>query len=109
MVALNSDSSVRKIKGERRPLVSQNDRAEIMASLEMVDYVMIFEEETPYRIIASLIPDVLVKGGDYKKDEVVGSDIMESSGGSVVLVELVPGKSTKDIIREITRRYADDA
>jgi D-beta-D-heptose 7-phosphate kinase/D-beta-D-heptose 1-phosphate adenosyltransferase len=105
IVALNSDSSVRKIKGEKRPVISQNDRAEILASLEMVDYVMIFEEETPEEVIARLLPDVLVKGGDYKKEEVVGREVVESHGGKVELVKLVPGKSTKNIIREITERY----
>jgi D-beta-D-heptose 7-phosphate kinase/D-beta-D-heptose 1-phosphate adenosyltransferase len=105
IVALNSDSSVRKIKGEKRPVISQNDRAEIMASLEMVDYVMIFEEETPYDVIARLLPDVLVKGGDYKKEEVVGAEVVESHGGKVALIKLVPGKSTKNIIKEITERY----
>lgn len=106
VVGLNSDSSVQKIKGEKRPLLSQNDRAEIIASLEMVDYVLIFNEETPQKIIASLVPDVLVKGGDYKKDEIVGRDMVESSGGQVIRVKKIPGRSTKDIIKKITNRYA---
>ena len=106
IVALNSDSSVRKIKGEKRPILSQNDRAEIIASLEMVDYVLIFSEETPYKVIARLAPDVLVKGADYKKGEIVGKDIVESSGGRVVKVRQVPGRSTRNIIRRITNLYA---
>jgi len=106
IVALNSDSSVRKIKGEKRPILSQNDRAEIIASLEMVDYVLIFSEETPYKVIARLAPDVLVKGADYKKGEIVGKDIVESSGGRVVKVRQVPGRSTRNIIRRITSLYA---
>lgn len=106
MVGLNSDSSVRKIKGEKRPILSQNDRAEILASLEMVDYVLIFNEETPYKIITSLIPDVLVKGGDYGKDEIVGKDIVESYGGRVIKVKQIPGKSTRNIIRKTVNRYA---
>jgi len=106
MVGLNSDSSVRKIKGEKRPILSQNDRAEILASLEMVDYVLIFNEETPYKVIARLVPDILVKGADYRKDEIVGKDIVESSGGRVIRVKQVPGRSVRDIIRKISSRYA---
>ena len=107
IVGLNSDSSVRKIKGEKRPILSQNDRAEILASLEMVDYVLIFNEQTPYKIIVSLVPDVLVKGGDYRKDKIVGKEIVESSGGQVIRVKQVPGRSTRNIVRKITSRYAD--
>lgn len=106
MVGLNSDSSVRKIKGEKRPILSQNDRAEILASLEMVDYVLIFNEKTPYKVIARLVPDILVKGADYRKDEIVGKGIVESSGGRVIRVKQVPGRSVRDIIRKISSRYA---
>jgi len=105
MVGLNSDSSVKKIKGDKRPIISQNDRAEILASLEMVDYVVIFNEETPHKVIATLVPDVLVKGGDYAKDEIVGKDIVESGGGSVITVKQVRGKSTKNIVKTIIDRY----
>jgi D-beta-D-heptose 7-phosphate kinase/D-beta-D-heptose 1-phosphate adenosyltransferase len=106
VVGLNSDSSVRKIKGDKRPILPQGDRAEILASLEMVDYVVIFREETPLDLIASLVPDVLAKGGDYKKDEIVGRDIVESAGGRVVRIRHLPGRSTKGIIGKIARRYA---
>ncbi|UCB52880.1 MAG: D-glycero-beta-D-manno-heptose 1-phosphate adenylyltransferase [Candidatus Zixiibacteriota bacterium] len=106
MVGLNGDSSVRKIKGDKRPILPQGDRAEILASLEMVDYVVIFREKTPFKVIASLVPDVLAKGGDYKKDEIVGRDIVESAGGRVVRIRQVPGRSTKGVIRKIARRYA---
>jgi rfaE bifunctional protein nucleotidyltransferase chain/domain len=105
MVGLNSDSSVRKIKGEKRPILSQNDRAEILASLEMVDYVVIFNEETPHKVITSLVPDVLVKGGDYSKDKIVGKDIVESGGGRVIRIKQVAGKSTRNIIKTIVDRY----
>lgn len=105
-VGLNSDSSVRKIKGEKRPILPQDDRAEILASLEIVDYVVIFNEETPQKVIAALVPDVLVKGADYKKHQIVGRDIVESSGGRVVRVRQIPGKSTKNLIRKIISRYA---
>jgi D-beta-D-heptose 7-phosphate kinase/D-beta-D-heptose 1-phosphate adenosyltransferase len=106
IVGLNSDSSVRRIKGKKRPILSQDDRAEILASLEMVDYVVIFREETPLKVIASLVPDVLAKGGDYKKDEIVGRDIVESCGGRVRRIRQVPGRSTKGIIGKIAKRYA---
>jgi D-beta-D-heptose 7-phosphate kinase/D-beta-D-heptose 1-phosphate adenosyltransferase len=106
VVGLNSDSSVRKIKGDKRPILPQGDRAEILASLEMVDYVVIFGQETPQKVIASLVPDVLAKGGDYKKDEIVGRDIVESSGGRVRRIRQVPGRSTKGIIAKVTRRFA---
>jgi len=106
IVGLNSDASVRKIKGERRPILSQADRAEILASLEMVDYVLVFNEETPYKVIARLIPDVLVKGADYREGEIVGKDIMEASGGRVVRVKQIPGRSTRHIIRKIANLNA---
>jgi D-beta-D-heptose 7-phosphate kinase/D-beta-D-heptose 1-phosphate adenosyltransferase len=105
-VGLNSDSSVRKIKGEKRPILPQRDRAEILASLEIVDYVVIFNEETPHKVVAALVPDVLVKGGHYRKDEIVGRDIVESSGGRVIRVRQIPGKSTRNVIRKIISRYA---
>jgi rfaE bifunctional protein nucleotidyltransferase chain/domain len=105
IVGLNSDSSVIKIKGDKRPIISQNDRAEILASLEMVDYVVIFSEETPHKVIATLVPDVLVKGGDYAKDEIVGKDVVESAGGRVITVKQVRGKSTKNILKTIIERY----
>lgn len=106
IVGLNSDSSVRKIKGEKRPILPQGDRAEILASLEMVDYVVIFREETPQKLITSLVPDVLAKGGDYKKEEIVGRDIVESSGGRVIRIRQIPGRSTKGVIGKIAKRYA---
>jgi rfaE bifunctional protein nucleotidyltransferase chain/domain len=105
IVGLNSDSSVRKLKGDKRPILSQEDRAAILASLEMVDYVCVFDEETPHRIISRLIPDVLVKGGDYKKKQIVGKEVVESHGGSVLTIKEVKAKSSKNIIRKILARY----
>ncbi len=107
IVGLNSDSSVRKIKGEKRPIVSQNDRAEILASLEMVDYVLTFQETTPFKVISRLVPDVLVKGGDYTKDNIVGNKIVESGGGRVITVKPVPGRSTQNIIKKIVDNYGE--
>jgi rfaE bifunctional protein nucleotidyltransferase chain/domain len=105
IVGLNSDSSVKKIKGKKRPIVNQKDRAEILSALSFVDYVCIFNEETPERMIKKIIPDILVKGGDWAKPDIVGKDIVESSGGKVVTIPLVKGKSTKNIIWTIVDRY----
>jgi rfaE bifunctional protein nucleotidyltransferase chain/domain len=101
VVGLNSDSSVKKLKGSKRPIVPQQDRAEILASLGMVDYVCIFKEETPQNMICALIPDVLVKGGDYKKKKIVGKEVVRSHGGRVFTVKEVKCKSTKNIIKKI--------
>jgi rfaE bifunctional protein nucleotidyltransferase chain/domain len=105
IVGLNSDSSVKEIKGSKRPIVPQEDRAAIIASLEMVDYVLIFKETTPFQVILNLVPDVLVKGGDYTVDKIVGNKIVETAGGRVITVKQIPGRSTKNIIREIVNRY----
>jgi rfaE bifunctional protein nucleotidyltransferase chain/domain len=105
IVGLNSDSSVKKLKGNKRPIMPQEDRAEILASLGMVDYVCIFNEETPEKIISALIPDVLVKGSDYRKKEIVGRGVVESHGGKVLTVKEIRGKSTKNIIQKIVARY----
>ncbi len=105
ILGLNSDSSVKKLKGDKRPIMPQEDRAAILASLEMVDYVCIFDEETPRRIITALIPDVLVKGGDYKKKMIVGKEVVEAHGGNVLTIKEVKAKSTKNIIRKILARY----
>ncbi len=105
IVGLNSDSSVKKIKGSKRPIMPQEDRAEILASLGMVDYVCIFDEETPQKIICALIPDVLVKGGDYEKKNIVGKEVVESHGGEVFTVREVRGKSSIKIIKKIVARY----
>jgi len=105
IVGLNSDSSVKKIKGKKRPIVHQKNRAEILSALYFVDYVCIFNQETPEKMIKKLIPDVLVKGGDWAKADIVGKDIVESSGGKVVTIPLVKGKSTKNVIWTIVDRY----
>jgi rfaE bifunctional protein nucleotidyltransferase chain/domain len=107
IVGLNSDSSVKRIKGEKRPILPQADRAEILAALEMVDYVLVFNEDTPQRVISTLVPDVLVKGGDYGREQIVGREVVESGGGRVVRVKPVAGRSTRNIIKKITSRYCD--
>lgn len=101
VVAVNSDTSAKRIKGERRPIVGQNDRAFIILNLKCVDYVCVFDEETPYETIKLLQPDVLVKGADWKVENVVGRDIVEGRGGKVITIEYLEGKSTTNIIKEI--------
>ncbi len=101
VVGLNSDRSVRGLKGEGRPLVSQEERAELLAALEMVDYVVIFDEPTPRELIKTLRPRVLVKGGDWKREEIAGAEEVEADGGRVLIVPLVPGRSTSGLIGKI--------
>jgi D-beta-D-heptose 7-phosphate kinase/D-beta-D-heptose 1-phosphate adenosyltransferase len=106
IVALNSDASVRRLKGEGRPILRQAERAEVMAALACVDYVTIFDEETPRQLIAELLPDVLVKGGDWTVDTIVGREEVESAGGEVRSLSFIDGLSTTEIIERIlaTRR-----
>lgn len=101
VVGLNSDSSVKRLKGEKRPIVTQNERAELLASLEFVSYVVVFNEDTPYNLICKVKPDIITKGGDYNPNDVVGKDIVESYGGKVVICPLIEGKSTTNIIEKI--------
>lgn len=106
IVALNSDRSVRELKGEKRPILDQNERAEVMAAFGCVDYVTIFDESTPREIIAALLPDVLVKGGDWDIDRIVGRDEVEAAGGKVLSLPFVEGCSTSDVIERIVGRYS---
>jgi D-beta-D-heptose 7-phosphate kinase/D-beta-D-heptose 1-phosphate adenosyltransferase len=101
IIGLNSDESVRTLKGPGRPVIPAEERAEILASLECVDAVLIFDELTPQKVIAALLPDVLVKGGDWPGDQIVGRDEVESAGGEVVRIEVVPGYSTTEILKKI--------
>ncbi len=105
IVGLNSDKSVRKIKGSKRPIMNEKDRALILDSIRYVDYVVLFDEETPYNLIREIMPDVLVKGADYKLEEVVGADIVIKKGGEVFLVPLLKGKSTTNVIEKILKKY----
>ena len=106
IVGLNSDSSVRELKGAGRPVLPESERAEILAGLECVDAVVIFEELTPRHVIAALLPDVLVKGGDWPGDQIVGREEVEAVGGRVVSIPVVPGYSTTAILERI-RKGAD--
>ncbi len=102
-VALNTDLSVKKIKGERRPITPLDERIEIIEAFDMVDEVVWFDEETPYEIIKKIKPDIIVKGGDYRPEEVVGKDIVESYGGKVVIIPFEEGFSTSLIIEKIIK------
>lgn len=101
VVGLNSDSSVRKIKGSSRPINAQLDRAKVLSALCDVDYVTIFNEETPLKLIKLLGPDVLIKGGDWKKEEIVGADFVKSYGARVVTVPYLKGYSTTELLGKI--------
>ena len=103
IVAVNSDASVRGIKGEKRPINSVADRMETLAALESVDYVVLFDEPDPHRIIAALQPDVLVKGGDWPIEKIIGRDIVEARGGKVISVGYIEGASTTGIIEKIVK------
>ncbi|HEY3102797.1 MAG TPA: D-glycero-beta-D-manno-heptose 1-phosphate adenylyltransferase [Pyrinomonadaceae bacterium] len=101
VVAVNSDRTVRELKGESRPLMNENDRAEILAALESVDYVTIFDDISPRTLIAELLPDVLVKGGDYALDQIHGREEVEAAGGRVVSLPFVEGASTSKFIERM--------
>jgi rfaE bifunctional protein nucleotidyltransferase chain/domain len=103
IVGLNADDSVRRLKGPNRPITSQEDRAAILAALAVVDYVCIFDEDTPYELIRAVVPDILVKGADWTVDDVVGKDIVEAAGGSVHTIEFLPNRSTTNIIQKIAQ------
>lgn len=98
LVGLNSDASVRRLKGEGRPVQKAADRAYLLASLSSVSYVTIFPEDTPARLIGEVVPHVLVKGGDWKGKEIVGSDVVRSHGGAVKTIRFLPGRSTTSIL-----------
>jgi rfaE bifunctional protein nucleotidyltransferase chain/domain len=101
VVGLNSDASVRRLKGAGRPILSAPERAEVLAGLAAVDYVVMFDEDTPRALIAAVGPDVLVKGADWAPEDIVGADEVTARGGRVERVDLVPGVSTSDLIKRI--------
>jgi D-beta-D-heptose 7-phosphate kinase/D-beta-D-heptose 1-phosphate adenosyltransferase len=105
VVGLNSDQSVKLIKGKRRPIVAQDQRLEIIASLQVVDYVTLFDEPDPLKLIQLLKPTILVKGADWSADEIIGADFVKASGGRVVRVSLVQEASTSRIIERIIKNY----
>ena len=101
IVGINSDSSVKAIKGPSRPVLPQKDRTELIAAMEMVDYVVLFDEPDPYRLIRSIRPSVLAKGGDWVKEKIIGNDFVEEDGGRVVLIPYIKGFSSTEIIERI--------
>lgn len=105
IIGINSDESVRRIKGNNRPITSENERAEILSAFRIVDYVIIFPEEDPIKLISELLPDVLVKGGNWAIDKVLGRDIVESRGGKVETIPAIDNKSTTTLISTVLERY----
>jgi D-beta-D-heptose 7-phosphate kinase/D-beta-D-heptose 1-phosphate adenosyltransferase len=105
IVAINSDSSIKKIKGKKRPLVKQLDRARIIAGLSSVDFVTIFYQSTPLKIIKLLRPDILAKGSDWKKDKIIGGEFVASYGGKILNIRLMKGRSTTNLINKIAKLF----
>lgn len=104
IVAVNSDTSTKRLKGDARPIVPQNERAFIVSNLKPVDYVLIFDEETPYEVIKKIVPDVLIKGADWAIDKIIGRDIVEANGGKVETIKFVNDQSTTNIIKTVLDR-----
>ena len=105
IVAVNDDRSIKTIKGDSRPIFPLTERLEILEAIEYIDYLVSFSEETPQKVISTLLPDILVKGKDWKKDDVVGRKEVEEAGGAVVLVSLCEGQSTTSILEKISRLF----
>jgi D-beta-D-heptose 7-phosphate kinase / D-beta-D-heptose 1-phosphate adenosyltransferase len=103
VLGLNTDASVQRLKGNNRPYTKEQDRATVLAGLQSVDYIVLFDEDTPYELIKTVQPDVLAKGADYTNKEVVGRDIVEAKGGKVELIEFEEGYSSSDIIKSIQK------
>ncbi len=103
IVGVNSDASIKRIKGEKRPIVKEKNRMLLLAALESVDFVVLFNEDTPYNTIKKIRPDILIKGADWNKKDIVGADILKSYGGKVATVKLVKGLSTTNLIKTIVK------
>lgn len=106
VVGVNGDDSVRRLKGPNRPVVNQDDRAAVLAALAAVDYVSLFDEDTPFELISAIVPDVLVKGADWPVEAIVGKDVVEAAGGTVQTLEFLPNRSTSSIIQKIIQEAA---
>jgi len=106
IVGLNSDDSVKRIKGDKRPILKQEERAFILFNLKPVDYVIFFDEDTPEKLISEIIPDILVKGADWAVEKIVGKEIVEKNGGKVMNIEFMNDQSTSKIIDLIVKRYS---
>lgn len=107
VVALNSDASIKRIKGPKRPIVGETERAFVICNLKSVDYVTFFDEDTPEKIISLLIPDILVKGADWSIDKIIGRDVVERNGGEVKTIKFINFQSTSNIIETIIERYKE--
>jgi D-beta-D-heptose 7-phosphate kinase/D-beta-D-heptose 1-phosphate adenosyltransferase len=107
VVAVNTDKSIRKLKGPKRPIINEDDRTQVLEELESIDYLIRFDEDTPLSLIEQIKPDVLVKGADYKKEQVVGWDLVEANGGRVELAPLISGRSTSAVIQRILEAHSD--
>ncbi len=105
IVGLNSDSSVKMIKGDKRPIVQQDNRAYVLANLKPVDFVVIFDEDNPLNVIKRVMPDILVKGADWDEDKIIGSDIVKQSGGEIKRIKFVENNSSTNIIERIKEIY----
>lgn len=106
IVAINSNASLKRIKGNKRPIINEADRARIIAGLESVDFVVSFKEDTPFNLIRSIKPDILVKGADWNKKDVVGADFVFSYGGKTSTINLVKGRSTTNLIKKIAKTFS---
>lgn len=106
IIGLNSDDSIRRLKGDKRPLLPHDERAFAIWNLKAVDYVTIFEQDTPFELIQTIIPDILVKGGDWSLDNIVGRDVVESNGGVTTNIPFVVNRSTSSIIELILQKYS---
>ena len=108
VVAVNSDSSIKKIKAKNRPVIAQNDRLKTVAALASVDFVVLFKDDNPLRLIKALKPDILIKGADWSKQKIIGADFVASYGGKVLTVNLVKGRSTSALIEKIVRHFSKE-
>ena len=107
IVGMNSDASVIRIKGDKRPILKEDERAFIISNLKPVDYVVLFDEDTPEKLINEIVPDVLVKGADWPVEKIVGKDVVEKNGGEVKTIDIVNHQSTTKIIELISKRYSN--
>ncbi|MCD6539443.1 MAG: D-glycero-beta-D-manno-heptose 1-phosphate adenylyltransferase [Candidatus Omnitrophica bacterium] len=105
ILGLNSDSSIRKIKGEKRPILKEKERIEILSAITYIDYIVVFKEETPFKLVKIIKPDVLVKGGDWEEKDIVGADLVKKQGGKIVRIRLKKGYSTTTLIEKIKKIY----
>ena len=108
MIGLNADACVKRLKGDKRPILPEAERAELLAGLACVDYVCLFDEDDPRELIKAVVPQVLVKGGDWPIDKILGRDTVEAAGGKVLSLPFVEGRSTTTIVQDITKKYGQD-